>query len=597
MTDSQFPIPHFTDPDRLRKLRTAFPQAEETFARFFEQRRVPGLSFGIVIDGELVYAGGFGVQNIDTKIPVTPHSVFRIASMTKSFTAMCIVKLRDEGKLRLDDPVADYVPELASLPYPTRDSAPITVRQLLTMSVGFPQDDPWADRQLGEDDAVVSEWMRGGISFSNAPGVTFEYSNYAYAILGRIVTNVSGMPYQRYAVQNILAPLGMASTTFDVDEVAPDRLAMGYRFDGDGWAEEPPLRDGAFAPMGGLFTTITDFARYMAFLLSAFPPRDDAETGPIRRNSAREMQQIARYSGVSSFRRTPDSPPFVISSGYGYGLGCSFDSTLGYTVAHGGGLPGYGTFYRLLPDCGVGVVAFSNLTYAPAGMAVGDVLNALQKTDGLKPRKLSPSPVLTDTRDRLTRLIEQWDDQAAAALATETFFQDMPMDKRREQFERLRADLGACQSVTDIQPENALRGRWTLQCERGWINVFATLSPTVPPRLQYLYLSMGKPLTPALNRTVFRLVRLMREWDDKAFRSLCALQVKRADLRSQFEALRMQYGDLQIGDVLEGDGTTHTRIRLFSPRGALEAYLAVDPQSGKIREVSFSRSRETPFTL
>ncbi len=595
--NAQFPIPQFTDPHRHQKLTTAFPQVEQLFREFVEQRRIPGLAFGIVIDGKLVYANGIGLRNVTTQAPATPDSVFRIASMTKSFTAMCIIKLRDEGKLRLDDPAADYVPELAALPYPTRDSAPITVRQLLTMSAGFPQDDPWADRQLAESESVVSAWMRGGLSFSNPPGVAFEYSNYAYAILGRIVTNIAGMPYQRYATQHILEPLGMTASAFDIHSVPADRLAMGYRLEGNNWVEEPPLPDGAFAPMGGLFTTITDFARYMAFLLSAFPPRDDAESGPIRRSSAREMQQGWRSRIVTAVRQTPDSPLVVQSDSYGYGLVSGVDSLLGYSVAHGGGLPGYGTFYRLLPDCGVGVAAFSNLTYAPTGGRVTDALVALHQTGGLQPRALSPSAALVATRDGLARLYEQWDDHEAAALATETFYLDMPIEKRREQLARLRADLGACLSMTDIQPENALRGRWTMRCEYGSMELFATLAPTVPPRLQFLQITAAKPLNAKMRRAVTRLVRLIEIWDDAAFRALFAPQVKRGQIHSQLEALHAQYGPLQVGDVLEGDGEAQARVRLISQRGSLDVRLVLDPRSGKLREVSFSKPRETAFTL
>src|SRR5262249_38767035 len=155
---------------------------------------------------------------------------------------------------------------------------------------------------------------------------------------------------------NILTPLRMTSSTFDIHEVDPKRLAMGYRHEGNQWIAEPPLADGSFASIGGLFTTISDFARYMAFLLSAFPPRDDAEIGPVRRSSLREMMHAWNTRYVISARTTPDAPAWVQSDSYGFGLTSGIDSLLGYTVSHGGGLPGYGTFYRLLLDCGIGVV-------------------------------------------------------------------------------------------------------------------------------------------------------------------------------------------------------------------------------------------------
>ena len=102
-------------------------------------------------------------------------TVFRIASMTKSFTAMAILKLRDEGKLSLDDPVERYVPELKALAYPTSDSPRTTIRHLLSHAAGFPEDNPWGDQQLSVADDQMSAMMRAGIPFSNAPGIAYAY--------------------------------------------------------------------------------------------------------------------------------------------------------------------------------------------------------------------------------------------------------------------------------------------------------------------------------------------------------------------------------------------------------------------------------------
>src|SRR5690349_9262206 len=104
------PAKSFTSTARYPQLASTFSQIEQLFRGFAEQRHVPGLSFGIVANGDLVYSGGFGLRNVAEQAPVSADSVFRIASMTKSITAMCVIKLRDEGKLRLDDPVSEYVP-------------------------------------------------------------------------------------------------------------------------------------------------------------------------------------------------------------------------------------------------------------------------------------------------------------------------------------------------------------------------------------------------------------------------------------------------------------------------------------------------------
>ncbi len=577
------------------RLEAAYPRIEALFRQFLEKSRVPGLAYGIVIDNDLVQTGSMGVQNVESGAPVTPDSVFRIASMTKSFTAMSLIKLRDEGKLRFDDPAATYVPELASIPYPTRDSAPITVRQLLTMGAGLPQDDPWGDRQLAASEDQLSTWLAQGISFSTAPGTQYEYSNLGYAILGRIVTNVAGMRYQDYAKAQILDPLGMISSTYDIEVVDPARLAMGYRWQDERWVAEEPLADGAFASMGGLFTTINDFAHYMSYLLSAFPPRDDAESGPVRRSSLREMQQAARIRLVGSSRATPDAPAFVQAEGYGYGLSAGIDSLNGYSVAHGGGLPGYGSFYRLLPDVGIGVAAFSNLTYSGIGGQMNEILAALHETGGVKPRSISTTPALAAAQRAISDLYEQWSNDNITTLATESFFLDMALERRRAQVETLRAEFGKCTWVTPIEPENALRGRWIMDCESGRLEVYTTLAPTVPPRVQTLDFTTAKPLSADLKKTFKQVVKLIRQWDADDASGLFAHSLKSAAIERQLDAVHVQYGALKFGDVLEGDGETQARVRLNGDRGNVDLTIVVSPKSGKIHKFTFSRPHETVF--
>ncbi len=205
------PPPKFADPQRKQKLAAAFPEIEKLFLAYAKRANMPGAVMGVIIDGELAWVKATGVRETTDKAPVTPDTVFRIASMTKSFTAMAILKLRDDGKLSLDDPVSRYIPAMADLPYPTKDSPAITIRHLLTHSEGFPEDNPWGDRQLAQTDETVRAWMRAGIPFSTPPGTTFEYSNYGFGMLGQIVTRASGKDYAVYVRDNILRPLGMNS--------------------------------------------------------------------------------------------------------------------------------------------------------------------------------------------------------------------------------------------------------------------------------------------------------------------------------------------------------------------------------------------------
>ncbi len=246
----------FAGSSRRTKLASAFADIDRQFTEFVKTAHVPGAAWGIVIDGELAHAGTAGVRDVASKAPVDADTVFRIASMTKSFTAMSILRLRDEGKLSLDDPAERYVPELKGLRYPTSDSPRITIRHLLTHSEGFPEDNPWGDQQLSESEAALSRMMREGIPFSNAPGIAYEYSNYGFAILGRVVSQVSGKPYDEYVSQNILQPLGMTSTTLHPSKVPENRRAIGYRWEDERWKEEPALPHGSFGAMGGMLTSI-----------------------------------------------------------------------------------------------------------------------------------------------------------------------------------------------------------------------------------------------------------------------------------------------------------------------------------------------------
>jgi len=334
----------FTDPDRQAKLESGFPELERVAARWAEERDVPGLAWGIVIDGELAMFGSVGSRQIGEELEIDEDTVFRIASMTKSFTALAILMLRDEGKLELDAPVAKYIPELASLAPPTRDSPPITVRHLLTHTAGFPEDNPWGDQQMELSDAELSRWLSGDIPFSTATGSNFEYSNYGFAMLGRVVSNVAGKSYNEYVNAEILEPLGLTSAVWEAGDVPTDRLATGYRLqDDEDLLAEVPLGDGAFASMGGLFISSRDLAKWVALMLSAFPPRDDPESPPALRRSLREMQQGAGFPRIGVNRSFPGSSLVGVAGVYAFGLGSRWDCDLGWEVGHSGGFPGFGS--------------------------------------------------------------------------------------------------------------------------------------------------------------------------------------------------------------------------------------------------------------
>ncbi len=454
---------------------------------------IPGMVWGIVKDGRLVHVKGAGVQDIEAKRPVTPETLFRIASMTKAFTALSILKLRDEGKLSLDAPVETYVPELRGWKYPTDDSPKIRVRDLLTHTAGFVTDDPWGDRQTPLPEEEFSRLLKEGVPFTRAPGLAMEYSNLGYALLGRIVANVSGQAYKDFVRGLIFTPLGMASTGYDVAASPADRRALGYRWEDDAWKLEPTMAHGAFGAMGGIETSATDYAKWVAYLLSAWPARDGADAGPVRRSSVRELSTGANFPTLRLRGGATGTTACRLASTYAMGFIAAADCDLGLTMSHGGGYPGYGSHVLLLPDYGIGIFAFANRTYAGPRPPVWDAAMALQRAGLLTPRPVPVSTALSTAYAAVGKMF------AAGSIAAGGDVQamNMPMDRDAEHWARdfaaLKAGVGSCDTAAPITPTAALSGRFTWTCERGRVNGSLLLAPTREPRIQALDLSRAAP--------------------------------------------------------------------------------------------------------
>ena len=445
---------------------------------FRQRHHVPGIAYGIVAGGGLVHAGGVGCLAATRPERPDRDSRSRICSMSKSFVAAAVLRLRDDGLLSLIDPVSVHVPELGSLAPPTADSPEVSIHDLLSMGSGLPQDDAWADRLLDVDSVELARLLRSGATFSTAPRTRFEYSNLGWVMLGRVVSNVAGMPVQRYVTTEILAPLGLDSTTWRAPVEANVMRGHHWR---DEWIEESaPLGDGGFAAIGGLWSTVQDVARWVAFLADAFPPRDEQDDGPLCRASRREMQQVhrARRSTLDTATNRLDA------GGYGYGLVVTHDLRFGHIVSHSGGLPGFGSDMRWLPDRGVGVVALANLTYAPMREMTRDILEHLADHGGLPtPHAVSLSEALDAACERLERLLRDWDGQPTDDLFAANVLLDKDETERRAEAERLRARLGRWRPGP-FRAMTATSGSFTLHGEGGEATVSVKLTPEDRPRIQ-----------------------------------------------------------------------------------------------------------------
>lgn len=478
------------DPPAAVALDPAVAAVDGHFRRFQQESHVPGLVWGIVRDGRLVHVASAGVQDLDARRPVGTDTLFRIASMSKAFTALAILKLRDEGRLSLDAPAEQYVPEMRGWRYPTTDSPRIRVRDLLSHAAGFVTDNPWGDRQQPLPEAEFTRMLAEGVPFSRTPAMAYEYSNFGYALLGRIVANVSGMPYDQYIRQEIMLPLGMTSTGYDVAASPPERRALGYRWQDEAWRREPDMAHGAFGAMGGVESSAADYARWTAFLLSAWPPRDGPDQGPVRRASVRELAQGLNFPWVAQRPGDAGDEACRQAAAYGMGFRVAVDCDVGTTLAHGGGYPGYGSYLLLLPDQGVGIFAFANRTYAAPVPPVWDAAIALHRAGWLRPRPIAVSEALAAGYRAAGAMYRAGSVQAAGELLAMNFLMDRSAEDWARDLAGLRLVVGECGTDAPITATTAMEGRFAWTCERGSLRGELLLAPTFPAGIQELHLEV-----------------------------------------------------------------------------------------------------------
>lgn len=589
-------------------MRSDFAAVDAIVSHYFDRGAQPAISYGVVSGGVLVHSAGFGARGDGRPAP-DADTVFRIASMSKSFTASAVLLLRDEGRLALDDPAEKYVPELAGWPSVTPDSDRVTIRHLLTMTAGFPTDDPWGDRQQGLPLDAFGALLAGGVRFNWAPGTRFEYSNLGYAILGRIVAAAAQAEYAGFVATRLLAPLGMARTGYDAAGFDPGELATGYRRGPAGWAELPFDPYGAFAPMGGVFSSVSDLARWVAGFAAAFPPGggSDADgTHPLRRASRREMQQPQAVTGWRSPDRLPGGPPGSPAY-YGFGLFVDEDPVLGRVVSHSGGYPGFGSNMRWHPATGLGVIALGNGTYAPMSVLAGLVLEALLPRPASYHVALSPAdpdspsapsatpvppagapwPETLAAASEVSRLLANWDDAAADALFSENVALDAPYQERRRALELIRQRIGDFRADDTRAPESdtPAHRRWWLTGPRGTVQAQILLNPERPPRVQSLALAVppasDSVLATVLTDVVTWLNSGAAQWPGVM---RVAPGTDEGLLRRRLLMAAAWAGTCRTGAYRAGDGAASVSVELAGEHATVVLSLLVNPGTGEIRQ-------------
>ena len=583
------------------RLEDALGRLDGIADRTFAEWKVPGLSYGVIAGGELRHARGLGTLRVGEGARPDADSVFRIASMTKSFTAATVLSLRDQGLLRLDDPIALHLPVLRRLHGPTADSPAITIRHLLTMTAGFPTDDPWGDRQQGLDVDEFLALAAGGLSFAWTPGTRWEYSNLGYGLLGRLITAVAGREYREVVRDRILAPLGMTSTGYLEEDVPAERLARGYLWRGERFLEEPMDGYGALASMGGIFTTVRDLATWVRGFIDAFPPRDEPGMAhPLGRATRREMQQpMASFDAGITFP-TADADPEPDGGAYGLGLFILDHLRWGRIVGHSGGYPGFGSNMRWHAPSGLGVVVLANGRYAPSSLLARDLLLSLLDADAVPSRRVRPNTATEAARAAVEGLLERWDDAVAAGLFAMNVDLDEPLGLRREAMARLRTVHGRLVPDPAEEPvsHSPFQLLWWMCGERGRLKVEILLSPELPPRVQALILTSVPEPSPALLAAAERIAGalVVSEGEAPAWPAELAIDesLDPAVLSRALRATEARFGAVRLGAVIAGDGEREATFRLDCTRGHLDLALTRDPGTGQLTKVRLRPERLAP---
>jgi CubicO group peptidase (beta-lactamase class C family) len=358
--------------------------------RFVTRNGLPGAAAGVVHGDELAWAAGAGFADAGTRVTSDPGTLYRIASITKTFTGTAVMQLRDAGRLDLDDPAVKYLPELRGAVSPFAAIEAVTIRRMLSHESGLAYDPPGTDWSVPvyQGDPQLTLARPGDIVLMLPPNVQHKYSDLAYQLLGEIVTRVSGIPYPRYIRDLILDPLGMSATGFEpLDGPLLNRRATGYsrRLFSDELDLEP-----AFPPVwaeGGLWSCIQDLARWISFQLRAHT-KPAADSPVLAAASLREMHK-PRYLADDDWTSA-------------WGISWCADRQDDVTwIQHSGGLPGFTTSVCFDPRQQVGAVVLHNGTSFTAEIARELAVTARRLAGSAPSAVVVPAPAPAEYRPLL----------------------------------------------------------------------------------------------------------------------------------------------------------------------------------------------------
>ena len=357
-------------------------------ARVFAGYRVTGMSAGLVSRDGLAWSGGFGYVDLESERAPDRDTVYRVGSITKTFTATAIYQLRDAGRLSIDDPVLRFIPEFAEVDARVGSVEEVTLRRLLCHHSGLVGEAPgdyWETLEFPSIEEFIARLPRTRLVIE--ADSAFKYSNLAFALLGEVVSRASETSYADYVAERILGPLGMSSSGFSLNDSMRSRMATGYQprphEDYPDIAPHPDL--GGHAPTGQLYSTVSDLAIWTGFQLGS-----ECDDEVLVRNSVEEMQR-----------------PQFLEPGWqvGYCLPWSARRTGDHVfLGHGGGIHGFLSRMEFDKERLLGAIVLTNsdghMATQPVADSIFKTASSLLESDQ-RPKPSRPGPAPEEWRDFL----------------------------------------------------------------------------------------------------------------------------------------------------------------------------------------------------
>ena len=540
----------FPDPQRRTRLAATFPELRRLAETFAAAEDLPGLAVGLVLDGELALFIGVGAADRDRNTPITERTIFRVGSLTKLFTATVILGQRDRGLLSLEDPAHAHLAALRGVVYPTADARPLTIRDLLLHTAGLPR--------LGDfdytapDDPPTRAEIAGslaGFALRRDPGASYEYSNLGYMLLGLVLADAARTDPATAITEQLLKPLGITHAAWTPAAAGPN-LATGYaRRRGRHVPQDSHWNLGAGAGAGALYLDTADLARFAAYHLAAWPPRDDPDPGPVRRASLREMARLAHLEGL---RVDPTETPLDARvSGRGLAWSVTQDCRFEHLISHGGGTEGYTAAIQLLPQRGAGVVLLANMREAKLGRLAAELLEALDDSGALTVRRPAPLPAFTAALADIHALLRSWDPIKARAAFSPQFIEDPELALVERDLAWARAHFGACGEWTASHVFEPDETTFVATCERGRLGIKLALTSTPTPRIATieLFTRSAAAADPRLREAAARATALLSRWDEAQYPATFTVSFAREGLRQLLARINPDAVSCELGDV------------------------------------------------